>query len=250
VFLPSIAGWGNRMKRYSLIFKALLLLPQKLVYTDEKGTEFDLHPRKAALYGLSELERGWAYLFEMEAISNIEREIQKLQPEDNAHIETLRTQIDLHIRNIINLVSLSHDGDRAVIDYRLLRKEGDTNEELNTSLSRHDRYFVSRPWAATSNVRLTDSQLLSYSTIEADLVQTVGSYERSIADIDDMADEIKKVFNSLAAVRISAAGLGGRVCIHCKANLVDEVSKYMVDQGWSVRQPICGAPTQQIITNI
>jgi hypothetical protein len=148
----------------------------------------------------------------------------------------------------MNFVSLSHDGDRAVVDYRLLRNGSNIDETLlKNSLSKHDKPFIARQWAINPNVQLTDDQLRIFITQSADLVHTVGSYERSIADIDDIADEIKEEFNSLAAVRISAAGLGGRVCIHSKANVADDVCKYLVKRGWNVRQPICGAPTQLII---
>lgn len=48
------------------------------------------------------------------------------------------------------------------------------------------------------------------------------------------------------ALRISAAELGGRVCVHALADTAEEVADFLRAQGWDVRCPTPSAPTQTI----
>ena len=187
---------------------------------------YDLTPRKAALYGLSEVERGHAYLATLERI-----------------VKNGGQKSDVSM--LIHLVELSHDGDRAVVDYRRPRPAS-AGAHKNPHLDELDNLFESRHWSDTSNVALTNSALDKFISLSADLIETVGSYERSIADVDDLADEVHKRFNGTAAVRISAAGLGGRVCCHCAASSFDAFNEFLKQRGWNLREPKPSSPTQYI----
>jgi len=226
VELPELAGWNNRFKRYALIYQMLKLVPQKK-RIETKGRAYDLTPRKAALYGLSEVERGHAYL------STLERIVQSRGKAED-------------VSALIHLVELSHDGDRAVVDYRRPRSLNAASH-ANTHLDAADNLFEAREWADTSNVALTNAVLDKFISSSADLIETVGSYERSIADVDDLADDVHRRFAGVAAVRISAAGLGGRVCCHVAANSFDAFTQYLQQRSWNVREPKPSSPTQHIL---
>jgi hypothetical protein len=47
-----------------------------------------------------------------------------------------------------------------------------------------------------------------------ELTACVGGFERSLPEIDEMADELHRAFEGKAALRVSAAGMGGKVR-HC-----------------------------------
>ena len=92
------SGWNNRHRRYNLIFKILKLLPESIEVSIGDHTD-KIHPRKSALYGISEIERCHGYLAMMNRLNN-----------KNAEKK--------HIMKVLNFVRWAHDGDRAVQDYR------------------------------------------------------------------------------------------------------------------------------------
>ena len=230
-WLPHLAGWEQRRARYALVFKALQLLPVKLAHVHQGG-EFDLHPRKAALYGLSEVERGTAYLRELERINERSRAACAADAELEAAIE-----------RVLHFVELSHDGDRAVIDFR---RPAIPSHPRPDHVSRHDVPFLPAPWAEHPTTSLSSATLQSYASLPAELVDTVGSYERSVANVDEECDAIREAWRGKAAARISAAGMGGRLSIHCRREALDDVRAWLEKRGWRCRQPRPGAPTQHV----
>ena len=226
-WLPELSGWEKRHERYALIYRLLTLLPHKLTHV-HSGAEVDLHPRKAALYGISEVERGWAYVREVEQIN-------QLPPGDER---------EASIERVLQYVQLSHDGDRAVVDYH----SPPPTTPHPSHLSRHDARFALSAWATHPAVTLTNAALLSYATARPplDVTQLPGSYERSTANVDRLVDELRGEWGGRAAGRVSAAGMGGRLSLHVRSECVDGVRRWMEERGWKCRQPQPGAPTQHI----
>ena len=226
-WLPELSGWDRRHQRYALIYRLLTLLPHKLTHV-HSGAEVDLHPRKAALYGISEVERGWAYVREVEHIN-------QLPPGDER---------EASIERVLQYVRLSHDGDRAVVDYH----SPPPSAPHPPHLSRHDVSFALSSWANDPCVTLTDAALLSYATADRppDITDLPGSYERSTANVDRLVDELSAEWGGKAAARVSAAGMGGRLSLHVRSECVDDVRQWMEQRGWKCRQPLPGAPTQHI----
>ena len=226
-WLPELAGWEQRHQRFALVYRLLTLLPHKLTH-EHSGAEVDLHPRKAALYGISEVERGWAYVREVERVN-------QLPPGDER---------EAAIERVLQYVQLSHDGDRAVVDYHAPPPAAPHPPHL----SRHDAPFALSDWAAHSAVTLTDAELLSYAAARPplDLAELPGSYERSTANVDRLVDELRAEWGGRAAARVSAAGMGGRLSLHVRSECLDDVRRWMERRGWKCRQPQPGAPTQHI----
>ena len=227
-WLPSLAGWEQRHARYALIYRLLRLLPIQLPHTHQ-GVEYDLHPRKAALYGISEVERGTAYLRELGRINDLAREG--------------GDGVQEAVRRVISYVELSHDGDRAVVDFR---HPAPAHPPHPPHLSRHDAPFLLTPWASHFCVCLSDADLSDFISLPADLLTSVGSYERSAVNVDEVCDELKAAWSGKAAGRVSAAGMGGRLGVHCQAEVVEEVREWLEKRGWKCRQPQPGASTQHI----
>jgi hypothetical protein len=69
---------------------------------------------------------------------------------------------------------------------------------------------------------------------------------RSLPEMDEMADALHKQFDGRAALRVSAAGLGGRVCIHTDTSIATQVMSFLSAQGWSVRLLQPSSPTQLV----
>mmetsp|Transcript_49909 Transcript_49909/g.97893 ORF Transcript_49909/g.97893 Transcript_49909/m.97893 type:complete len:128 (+) Transcript_49909:204-587(+) len=105
-------------------------------------------------------------------------------------------------------------------------------------------HFCFTPWNNDPRSRVNDSTIDRWISEGVSMVDTVGGYERSIPEIDEMADELSREFEDRAAMRVSAAGLGGRVCIHAFAEVADEVGKYLETRGWKVRSVHPGSATQ------
>jgi hypothetical protein len=226
----------------NLIFKMLLLLPEEYVEKNDncqnasnsQGNNSDassqsislpLSVRKAVLYALSEMERGIAYL---KTLREIENARQISDPER-------RKQIETHlVSHLLTLVRLAHDGDRSIVDYRKLKfvfqtasNSGHVSSSSSTSSSSSSvspapsltqassypwTHFANTPWSVNPNSSVSDSTIKSWiaSAQPPPLYACVGGYERSLPEIDEMADEIDSVFQRTAALRVAAAGLGGK----------------------------------------
>jgi len=187
------------------VFRALRLIPET---HEAQGHCYT--PRKVALYGLSEVERGTVYLDQLQTIAS--------SPADC---------LTDHRQRLLQLVRWSHDGDRACVDYRR------ASETLGPSC------FEFTEWG-----KRLQCDLDTWIQNGADLVECVGGFERSLPELDEMADELDVVFGKQAAARVSAAGLGGQMCIHAYEEIAGEVASYLVSRGWPVRTLQPGSPTQ------
>jgi hypothetical protein len=192
---------GTARERHQLVFRALKLIPEE---HHKEGYLFT--PRKVALYGLSEVERGAVYLDQLETIAT--GETAESDPR----------------QRLLQLVRWSHDGDRACVDYR--------------RITEHSPLFET-DWG-----KRIQCDLDNWLAHGADLVECVGGFERSIPEMDEMADELDRVFAKQAAGRVSAAGLGGQMCIHVFEEVADKLADFLVKRGWPVRRLQPGSPTQ------
>jgi galactokinase len=193
---------GTMKERHNLVFRALKLIPEQQLAEGYLYT-----PRKVALYGLSEVERGAAYLDQLQVIGSVGSQEAR--------------------ERLLQFVRWSHDGDRACVDYR---HRADT---IGSGI------FVNTIW----NERL-HCDLDNWLENGADLVECVGGFERSLPEMDEMADELDREFGKQAAARVSAAGLGGQMCIHAFEEVAHKVAAYLTGRGWSVRTLQPGSPTQ------
>ena len=306
--LPPVRGWEKRHRRYKLIYQLLKLIPERYVHvissSSSPGKTILLYLRKAALYGLAELERGHEYLRCLDGIRRIRREMQSTPMDSNPHpssssvsLSSISPSIDSYVNRILHLTALCHDGDRACVDYRRLR-DATSVPSVEEYLAAGDdvvyadgahnlpppkctrRWFEETPWMKDSRNDVSDAKIDEWiescqewdSTADSNPIQSQqladlsGGFERGLIDIDEMADRVHQryanqsihahphtlsPFSSLslpfhASLRISAAGLGGRVCIHARPHVVDDLSTFLQTQGWDIRHPTPAPPTQTI----
>lgn len=256
-----LAGWPNRHRRYELIFRALKLLPERYLHpvpTQKKYLLLDL--RKAALYGLAELERGAEYL----------RCLDDIRTGKQSAGDT-PARIDPQLNRILELTALCHDGDRAVVDYRhlLLPSEVPTVDAFLAGCQRHPsapdgfsmpvcsaRFFARTPWSSDPRNDVSDRAIDGWvSSGRQELADLPGGFERGLIDMDEMADLVHERYAGRAcssappsrlsaSIRISAAGLSGRVCVHARPEITADLEQFLQSQGWEVRRPTPAAPTQ------
>jgi|GEM_PF-749725 len=239
--LPELAGWENRHKRYDLIYRLLKLIPEKelilpagdgtmVAYGDKlfpaQADDFE-YPRKAALYGIAELERGVAYLEELRsAVAAEERGDLPGRGE--------------HIAKILDLVRWSQDGDRAVLDYRKVESVTPYQPDW------HPARFGFTPWASDPRNDVSDATVDRWIADGKELPEVPGGFERSLPEFDEMADAANKEFGGKVAMRVAAAGLGGTMAVHATDNVVPAFKEWIESKGWKVRVVKAGAPTQVI----
>jgi hypothetical protein len=144
---------GRAPKRHALLYRILKLLPLEAPSGDDV-----IAVRRAALYGLSEVERGAVYF-------------EQANRADAAD-------------TILRLVRTAHDGDRAFVD---------------------DRTMQATAWASDARVDVSDAALERLSAAcaalsDADTARIAhdcllhwqpGSFERSLAAVDERADELR-----------------------------------------------------------
>ncbi|KAH3744195.1 hypothetical protein Pelo_14400 [Pelomyxa schiedti] len=178
-----------RSQMFSTIYSLLQLIPEEQITF-----------RQIALYGLSEIERGLQYLSALE---------------------------HNNLPEVLHLVSLSHDGDRALIDYR--------------------KSFAPTPWATSPrvDVKPTDTVLKQWLTSGANLAYQVGAFQRSIPDIDEAASQLSADFPNIAAMRVAAAGMGGNVAVYTLTSHASSVRDWLEHKGWCVRR-ICPGPPSRL----
>ncbi len=82
--------------------------------------------------------------------------------------------------------------------------------------------------------------------IKTQHIKGMHKHDQNISEFDELCDEMKGEWGGMAAGRISAAGMGGRLGIHCRREVVEEVRRWMEKRGWKCRQPKPGAPTQHL----
>ncbi len=224
--LAELAGWENRRKRYNLIYRLMRLLPESV----RGGVPMEI--RKTALYGIAEVERGAAYVRELEAAVAADRR--------NANAEK-----KAHIARVLELVRAAHDGDRAAEDYR--------QQELDVPVGdprKHGIVFPPTAWAAAERNGVFDGMLDLLSHQQAELADVPGGFERSLPDLDEIADEANRRFKGKVAMRVAAAGLGGSMALHVDATdgeeIVAQVKDWLAGLGWKVREVKPGAAPEII----
>lgn len=185
--------------RHVLVLRALRLVPRDAVVGGVA-----LHPRKAALYGLSEQERCQRYVGVCQA----------------ALAAPGRTDEDA-LSRLLALVRAAHDGDRAVVDYAT---GGAT------------------AWAASEHSAPDEGVLERWAAEGRDLATLCGGFERSLPELDAMAEALQRRFGGRVQLRVAGAGLGGAVCLHAHADCVPDVQRVLEAHGWRVRQLRPGAP--------
>ena len=138
----------------------------------------------------------------------------------------LNNNLDL-VDQLLNLVKWAHDGDRAVEDYR--------NDFKLTGWSLNKRNIVS------------DEILENWAKNEKEeIINKPGGFERSLPEIDELVDGLDECFKGKAAMRISAAGVGGMVCVHCSSAILGSVIDWLNKKDVTVRIVRPG-PTYEII---
>lgn len=189
--------------RHAMLYRLLKLLP-----LEAKSDDDVIAVRRAALYGLSEVERGVVYVRQALVCDNGD--------------------------TILRLVRTAHDGDRAFVDDRTMRATAWASDaRVDVSDATLER--LSTQCAALSDDKLTHECLLHWRP---------GGFERSLAAVDERADELRRAFDGRAELRIAAAGLGGAVAIHCYADLVPAVIELLKSWHWSARVVRAGSQTQ------
>lgn len=161
------------------------------------GNEEIINARKAVLYGISETERCYEYVALMNSLNS-------------SQITTCPPS------HLLNLVRWSHNGDRAVVDYR--------ND------------FKQTPWAK-DRLNLVSDEILDkwIANPREGLTDKSGGFERSLPEFDEWATSIDEKFNKQAALRVSAAGLGGTVCVHSLSSIASDVIAWLKKKGLVAR---------------
>jgi len=281
---------NNRFQRYLLIYKLLLILPEKEI--DNSGM-ITFWYRKSILYALSELERGFVYL---NLISSIN------QSNGNEH----QVRKDKLILSLIKIVKTAHDGDKQIQDYRdgfkstpwssdplndqsndtikktiislnsWLQKSTNTstnnnnnnnnptniNNGGNSSGSRNNNssssfsslssdqslYECFIDYFDITNNKISENNIQdNCKPYEYELALKPGGFQRSLPEFDQLSDILYKEFNHMAAMRISAAGLGGSVAVHAHHSVVNSVIAWMSSKNFKICRIECpGAPSQTL----
>ena len=204
--LPSHSGSTNRHKRYNLIFKLLKFLPESIEVMIGDSKEI-IHPRKSALYGISEIERCYGYLEIMNELCN-------------------KSSEGKHLYKLLNLIRWAHDGDRVISDYR--------------------KDFQPTDWANNERNLVNDKILDSWiSNDEEEIFNKPGGFERSLPEFDEWANSLDETFKKQAVLRVSAAGLGGTICVHSLSKVSKDVEIWLKQKGLSV-QTINPGPSYEI----
>lgn len=224
--LDALAGEEGKEKRYNLIYRLLKLLPESWQEEGFLGGRTSCL-RKVALYGISEVERGMSYL------ANI----------DTMNESASATDVAAAKDRVLELARMAHNGDRATVDYRKMKPNALTDKETGCGLS---SFFEHTAWHDDKRNDVSDATLDHWSKTNKPLTSAQGGFERSLPEIDEMADDLDRVFNRVAALRVSAAGLGGNCTIHVETQMEQTITQYLEERSWSVRRVTPGAPTQRL----
>jgi hypothetical protein len=65
--------------------------------------------------------------------------------------------------------------------------------------------------------------------------------------MDEMATRVAEQFGGRAALRVAAAGVGGKMCLHAVPSVASEVATLLADAGWEVR-PLCPGPPTHVFS--
>ena len=118
------------------------------------------------------------------------------------------------VRKIIELINISHDGDRVV----KFNKFGDKMKWDSSKL-------------CSDQVLIKYISLLSRGVFseELELYMQPGGYERSIEPIDFICDQVRYNLGEYAGAQISGAGLGGNVLIFIREDKVNLLEKVLME---------------------
>ncbi|KAN0032953.1 hypothetical protein ACTFIV_006895 [Dictyostelium citrinum] len=260
---------NHRLKRYQIIYKLLLLLPETKV--DRFGV-IEFWNRKAVLFALSELERGIVYqqIITLLANSNTDHH----NGNSNGSID--KKQEKQLIKDLMKIIKTAHDGDKQIQDYRNGFKETPwsinplncfDDDTISTWIGEIDKILLitnpllvsnggigslnssgsfdsfknnsssnvikSSPLGISQEFVIQKDKFNLYyylnnpNTHHVELSLKCGGFQRSLPDFDEMADEMTKIFKEKAALRISAAGLGGCVCVHTTNKKLNSVISWL-----------------------
>lgn len=265
---------NHRLKRYQIIYKLLLLLPETKV--DRFGV-IEYWNRKSVLFALSELERGIVYQQIITLLSNSNSAEYNTNNNHNHHDGGIdKKQEKQLIKDLMKIIKTAHDGDKQIQDYRNGFKETSwsTNplncfddDTISSWIGEIDKILlITNPLLAStggmgslnssgsfdsfknnSSSNVIKSSPLGISqefviqkdkfnlfyylnnpnTHHVELSLKCGGFQRSLPDFDEMADEMTKTFKEKAALRISAAGLGGTVCVHTTIKKLNSVITWL-----------------------
>lgn len=203
--------------RHALIYKCLTLIPNEIT---RNGTQH--WPRAAALYGLSELERGAEYVAALHRLASSDS-----------------TDHDTAFQRLLECVQSAHDGDRALFD-AWAAPCVDTGSLASTEWGKRSAAGL----VAAHHV--TSEQLLEWAEApeKHPLHLKAGSFQRSLPSIDAVVDALAEAFPGQAAGRVAAAGLGGCMTLHCRPTVAKAVQAFLQDLGWQVRPVVPALPCQ------
>ncbi|RNA00275.1 hypothetical protein BpHYR1_047736 [Brachionus plicatilis] len=120
-----------------------------------------------------------------------------------------------NVSYLFDLIKFSHNGDRACVDFR--------ND------------FEPTVWQSNRNNHITDELLDEWIENENELLcDKSGGFERSLPIFDEWADQLETTFSHKAALRVSAAGLGGNICVHTVNSIANDVVNWFEEKSLSV----------------
>eukprot|EP01133_Synstelium_polycarpum_P013849 gene13849-16329_t len=216
-YLPELRD--DKYKRYSIIYKLLKIVPDSV---EIDGVVMCM--RKSVLYGLSELERGVEYQIIIKRLN------------DPLNKNTRMGDI----RALMQVIKLAHDGDRQPLDYRDAFKPIDQPMIMAPTDNHLDSMIRS--------CLLTNNTAQPSALSSAELAFQPGSFQRSLPEIDELADRITDTFKGHAALRIAAAGLGGSVCVHVHQPHLKDVIALLQSHNYHLRQVEASCPTSVVFS--
>ncbi len=251
--------------RHSIVYRVLTCVPQQV---ELNGCVF--WPRGAALYGVSECERGAVYEHAMAQLAD--------DAAQDSHAGAVAT--------VLRCVNVAHDGDRCLWDAwpqgeakavnatsgaaaeagestaplpgedemggLQLYQPGDRQLWQGSSAAREcEQQKGWTDWARRSAAgdvaaaHVTNVQLMQWSRDAAahPLQWKSGSFQRSLPQFDAAADALAAQFPGKAALRVAAAGIGGCVAMHCTCDVASSVRTWLQDRMWKPREVRPGQPT-------
>lgn len=205
----------DTVARHSLVLRALQLIPERDESSDAGlplSAPAMVCPRAAAAYGIAETERVRLYAAAHAACAALP---ESAWPSADALLAAGVEALPEAAQRALQLVRAAHDGDRAVLDVR-------TGEPT--------------AWADTLGaLHLPADWLAAQAGAGADLALLPGSFQRSVVELDDAADDLRQSLHGLAELRVAGAGLGGTAVIHAPSAVLPQVLAWCKAQAWPAR---------------
>jgi hypothetical protein len=161
--LPELSGWKKRHRRYNLIYRLLKLIPETVLLSPPSSSSSsslwpspsEISARKAALYGISEVERGHHY---WRLLCRLRQHL--FENKNDISEENKAKKTEKVVSKLLDLVRFAHDGDRATLDYR--------------------HSFKPTPWSSNPRNDVSNITLDSYISNNKELVSVPGGFERLV----------------------------------------------------------------------